>query len=71
MNENKWKDALNLCRTTGESSLWCCLAVFATQSGVEMLDVAEEAFAAINCFDKVFYIKHIKVEFILLHLLLK
>ncbi|XP_017775258.1 PREDICTED: intraflagellar transport protein 80 homolog [Nicrophorus vespilloides] len=60
IQSNKWTDALNLCRNINETSLWACLAVLATQSDTEALEIAEEAYAAINQYDKVLYIQHIK-----------
>nr|XP_022919132.1 intraflagellar transport protein 80 homolog [Onthophagus taurus] len=61
IQDGKWTDALNICRTTEDVALWTCLAVLATQSqSADTLDVAEEAYAAINQFDKVFYIQHLK-----------
>lgn len=61
MQDNKWTDALNLCRTINEVALWACLAILATQSNADTLDIAEESYAAINQYDKVFYIQHLKV----------
>lgn len=60
IQNNKWSDALNLCRTIDETTLWACLAVMATQSASDALDIAEEAYAAINQYDKVLYIQHLK-----------
>lgn len=62
INENKWTDALNLCRSTKEKALWACLAVLSIQSNADTIDTAEEAFANINHYDKVFYIQHIKAS---------
>lgn len=62
VQDNKWNDALNLCRTTDDGMLWGCLAVLSTQSGSDSLNVAEEAFAAIGHHEKVFYIQHLKVN---------
>lgn len=42
---------------------WACLAVLATQSNSETIDIAEEAFANINHYEKVYYIQYIKVTF--------
>lgn len=61
MEENKWSDALNLCRTINNETSWACLAVFATQANSDTLDIAEEAYANINHHEKVFYLQHIKV----------
>ncbi|RZC39328.1 intraflagellar transport protein 80 -like [Asbolus verrucosus] len=60
IQDSKWTDALNLCRSTNEQTLWACLAVLAIQSSADVIDIAEEAFANINHYDKVFYIQHIK-----------
>lgn len=57
---NKWESGLKLCRTIQDSVLWATLAALATHA--KMLDIAEEAFAAINQHDKVAYIQHIKVR---------
>lgn len=40
--------------------LWVCLAVLSVHSGADHLDIAEEAFAAINHYDKVLYLQHLK-----------
>lgn len=61
VQDNKWTDALNLCRTTNDVALWACLAILATQLNGDSLDIAEESYAAINQYDKVFYIQHLKV----------
>lgn len=61
MEENKWTDALNICRTVNNEITWTCLAVLATQPNSETLDIAEEAFANINHHEKVLYIQYIKV----------
>ncbi|CAB0003037.1 unnamed protein product [Nesidiocoris tenuis] len=53
-----WKDALRLCRMVKDEALWACLAVMATQA--KEIDTAESAYAAINQFDKVLYLQHIK-----------
>lgn len=65
MQDNRWTDALNMCRTTNEPTLWACLAILATQSNADTLDIAEESYAAIDQYDKVFYIQYLKVKFIL------
>lgn len=59
---NKWQDALGLCRNADDNILWVCLAVLATQAGADHLDIAEEAFAVINHYDKVLYLQHLKVN---------
>lgn len=41
--------------------MWACLAAMAAHA--RDLDTAEEAFAAINQFDKVVFIQHIKVGY--------
>lgn len=56
----KWPDAVKLCRLIQDASLWAVLAVLATQAKTEALDVAEEAYAAINQPDKVMYVQYIK-----------
>lgn len=62
VQDNQWTDALSLCRTTNDLTLWACLAVLSTQSGnVDVIDIAEEAYANINHYDKVFYVQYIKV----------
>ncbi|XP_066143483.1 intraflagellar transport protein 80 homolog [Euwallacea fornicatus] len=58
--DNKWTEALDLCRTANTEMAWACLAVMATQSTSETIDIAEEAFANINHYDKVYYIQYIK-----------
>lgn len=60
IQENKWNDALNLCRSMSNSTLWACLAVHATQINNDTIDIAEEAFAHVNHYDKVFFIQHLK-----------
>ncbi|XP_012262749.2 intraflagellar transport protein 80 homolog [Athalia rosae] len=55
---NKWKDALSLCRIAQNEILWTCVAVLATEA--KELDVAEESYAAICRFDKVAYIQRVK-----------
>lgn len=62
MEDNKWTDALNLCRTINNDTAWACLAVLATQSNSETLDIAEEAYANINHHEKVLYLQYIKVK---------
>lgn len=61
VQENKWKFARCLCRTIDDQMLWACFAVLSTQSNnTDVLDMAEEAFAEIEQYDKVFYIQEIK-----------
>ncbi|XP_068902733.1 intraflagellar transport protein 80 homolog [Tenebrio molitor] len=60
IQDNKWTDALNLCRSTKEHTLWACLAVLTIQSSADVIDIAEEAFANINHYEKVFYIQYVK-----------
>ncbi|KAL3274989.1 hypothetical protein HHI36_019763 [Cryptolaemus montrouzieri] len=60
IQENKWEDGLNLCRSMNNTTLWACLAVLSTQNDNDTIDIAEEAFAQINHYDKVYYIQHIK-----------
>ncbi|CAH1117583.1 unnamed protein product [Phaedon cochleariae] len=58
--DNQWTEALNLCRTTNNETVWACLAVLAIQSNSDTIDIAEEAFANINHHEKVFFLQHIK-----------
>lgn len=53
------KEALSLCRIAQNEILWTCMAVIATDN--KELDAAEEAYAAIGRYDKVDYIRFIKV----------
>lgn len=62
VQDNKWNEALNLCRSIDETPLWACLAGLACQTNNELLDVAEEAFAEIGQYDKVLFIQHVKVK---------
>ncbi|KAA3681134.1 intraflagellar transport protein 80 [Paragonimus westermani] len=55
---NKWPDALGLCRNAKDKHLWACLAGFATYA--KDLDIAEVAFAEIEEVDKVEYLRYIK-----------
>ncbi|XP_015608210.1 intraflagellar transport protein 80 homolog [Cephus cinctus] len=55
---NRWNEALSLCRIAQNEILWTCMAVMATDT--KELIVAEEAYAAIDRFDKVDYIRYIK-----------
>lgn len=66
--ENKWTEALNLCRSINNEMAWACLAVLSTQSTAETIDIAEEAFANINHYEKVYYIQYIKVNYTLCRL---
>ncbi|XP_033228073.1 intraflagellar transport protein 80 homolog [Belonocnema kinseyi] len=56
--QNRWSEALSLCRIAQNEILWTCMAVIAIDN--KELTVAEEACAAIGRFDKVEYIRHIK-----------
>ncbi|XP_030758485.1 intraflagellar transport protein 80 homolog isoform X3 [Sitophilus oryzae] len=60
IQDNKWSEALDLCRSVNNDMVWACLAVLATQSSSETMDIAEEAFASINNYEKVIYIQYIK-----------
>ncbi|XP_044766624.1 intraflagellar transport protein 80 homolog [Coccinella septempunctata] len=62
IQENKWQEALNLCRSMNNTTLWACLAVLSTQSSQsnETINIAEEAYANINHYEKVYYIKYMK-----------
>ncbi|KAJ8958886.1 hypothetical protein NQ318_019654 [Aromia moschata] len=60
IQDNKWSDALNLCRTINNETAWGCLAVLSTQTNSDAIDIAEEAYANINHHEKVFYLQHIK-----------
>ncbi|XP_057339351.1 intraflagellar transport protein 80 homolog [Microplitis mediator] len=55
---NKWQDGLSLCRITQNDILWTCMAVMATEN--KQLSAAEEAYAAIERYDKVDYIQQIQ-----------
>ncbi|XP_045512277.1 intraflagellar transport protein 80 homolog isoform X1 [Pieris brassicae] len=55
---NMWDDALQLCRTVEDETLWACLAVLAWQ--YNQLPVAEEAFALIHQYHQVYYIQHLR-----------
>ncbi|XP_046470778.1 intraflagellar transport protein 80 homolog isoform X2 [Neodiprion pinetum] len=56
---NRWQDALSLCRIAQNEILWTSMAVMATDA--KELSAAEEAYAAIGRFDKVDYIQYIKL----------
>ncbi|CAH0726155.1 unnamed protein product, partial [Brenthis ino] len=56
---NMWQEALQLCRTVEDETLWACLAVLAWQ--YNQLAVAEEAFALIHQYYQVCYIQHLRV----------
>ncbi|KAF5282730.1 hypothetical protein FQR65_LT02727 [Abscondita terminalis] len=61
IRDNKWEEALRLCRMIKDKILWTGLAVLATQSNnSDLLEMAAEAYAAIGHFDKVFYVAHVK-----------
>lgn len=62
IQENKWTEALNLCRSMNNTTLWACLAVLSTQCNQtnDSISIAEEAFANINHYEKVYYIKYIR-----------
>uniref|UniRef100_A0A2A4J8F6 Uncharacterized protein n=1 Tax=Heliothis virescens TaxID=7102 RepID=A0A2A4J8F6_HELVI len=55
---NMWQQALQLCRTVEDETLWACLAVLAWQH--HQLPVAEEAFALIRQYHQVCYIQHLR-----------
>ncbi|XP_066597521.1 intraflagellar transport protein 80 homolog [Prorops nasuta] len=57
LNE-KWKEAISLCRIAQNEILWTCMAVLATDC--KEMNTAEEAYAAIGRYDKVDYIRYIK-----------
>lgn len=61
ISENKWTHALDLCRTVNNESAWACLAVMATQSNSETLDIAVEAYGNISHYEKLLYLQYIKV----------
>ncbi|CAG9859174.1 unnamed protein product [Phyllotreta striolata] len=58
--DNRWSDAINYCRTANNETTWTCLAVLATQASAFTMDIAEEAFANVNQYDKVYFLQHIK-----------
>lgn len=61
IQNNKWDEALRLCRLIKEKILWTGLAVLASQSNnIDLLEMAAEAFSEIRQYDKVYYIDHIK-----------
>lgn len=60
VQNNKWRDALNLARLIDETSLWALLAVLASKINSDRLEIAEEAYAVIGQYDKVLYIQKIK-----------
>ncbi|KAG7311155.1 hypothetical protein JYU34_002142 [Plutella xylostella] len=53
-----WSDALQLCRTVEDETLWACLAVLSWQH--HQLAVAEEAFTLIRQYHQVCYIQHLR-----------
>uniref|UniRef100_A0A2C9JF99 Uncharacterized protein n=1 Tax=Biomphalaria glabrata TaxID=6526 RepID=A0A2C9JF99_BIOGL len=55
---NKWDDAVRLCRFVKEDNLWACLAAMATYA--KDLNTAEIAYASIHEADKVQFIINIK-----------
>lgn len=55
---NKWDEAVRLCRFAKSNSLWACLAAMAMHE--KKLQAAEIAYAAIREVDKVEYLNHIK-----------
>ncbi|CAG9566558.1 unnamed protein product [Danaus chrysippus] len=58
VDANMWQDALQLCRTVEDETLWACLAVLAWQHN--QLAIAEEAFALIHHYYQVCYIQHLR-----------
>ncbi|XP_063974091.1 intraflagellar transport protein 80 homolog [Diachasmimorpha longicaudata] len=58
ITRDKWQEALSLCRIAQNEILWTCIAVMATEG--KQLEAAEEAYAAIERYDKVDYIQWIK-----------
>lgn len=60
--DNKWEDALKLCRSINDKILWACLGVFAIQSNnSDLLEIAEECFTTVGQYDKALYIQYLKV----------
>ncbi|CAH0390295.1 unnamed protein product [Bemisia tabaci] len=53
-----WDDALRLCRIAADDTVWACLATMAVHA--RQLNVAEEAYAAIDQADKVFFLQYVK-----------
>ncbi|ENN80884.1 hypothetical protein HUJ04_005931 [Dendroctonus ponderosae] len=58
--DSKWTHALELCRSIDSGMAWACLGVLAAQFNSLSLEIAEEAFANINHYEKVFYLQYIK-----------
>lgn len=58
VQQNRWEDAVRLCRFVKEDSLWACLAVMSAYA--KELATAEVAYAAIDEADKVQFIQHIR-----------
>ncbi|XP_058808819.1 uncharacterized protein LOC131674265 isoform X8 [Phymastichus coffea] len=56
----QWDEAVSVCRIVQSDTLWTCLAVMAIDG--RQLNIAEEACAAVARFDKVDYIRYIKVS---------
>ncbi|XP_070538600.1 intraflagellar transport protein 80 homolog [Ptychodera flava] len=57
-SNNRWEDAVRLCRFVKDNTLWACLATMASYA--KELNTAEVAYAAIDEADKVEFIMHIK-----------
>nr|CAD7260712.1 unnamed protein product [Timema shepardi] len=55
---SRWDDALRMCRFVRDHTLWACLAAMAVYG--RELETAEEAYAAIDEVDKVFYLQNVK-----------
>lgn len=58
LNDDKWKQALKICRVAQNRILWGTLAAIATKRN--QLDISEEAFCAASQIDKINYLKYIK-----------
>ncbi|XP_041968776.1 intraflagellar transport protein 80 homolog isoform X2 [Aricia agestis] len=58
LSVNQWQEALQLCRTVEDETLWACLAILAWQ--YNQLQVAEEAFCSIRQYYQVSYIQHLR-----------
>lgn len=58
LDDNKWKQALKICRLAQNRVLWGTLAAIATKRN--QLDISEEAFCAAFQIDKINYLHYLK-----------